>query len=186
LEERKLLHIFHSKLKVMLFEINNPKLVKKEISKLQPLNYNQFRWWRRYDSKTKPLPKGATFLQRIQNGEYEFSHYYWQALYCEMEINDKYIECKKDVRMLLEKYGVDLARRKRLWEDFNKIEVELLQNLKKGFLREFIMTPQEYEDHISNFDGTTEEFYMYCLKTFDKSGKSQERRGRPPKNPIVY
>ena len=182
MEERKLLHIFHSKLKVMLFEINNPKLVKKEISKLKPLNYNQFRWWRRYDSKTNPLPKGSTFLQRIQNKEYEFSHYYWQALYCEMEINDKYIECRGDIRKLLEKYGVDLARRKRLWEDFNKIEVELLQNLKKGFLREFVVTSQEYEDHISNFDGTTEEFYMYCLKTFDRSGKSQERRGRPKKN----
>jgi hypothetical protein len=99
-----------------------------------------------------------------------------------MEINDKYIECRGDIRKLLEKYGVDLARRKRLWEDFNKIEVELLQNLKKGFLREFVVTSQEYEDHILNFDGTTEEFYMYCLKTFDRSGKSQERRGRPKKN----
>ena len=29
--------------------------------------------------------------------------------------------------------------------------------------------------------GTTEEFYMYCLKTFDRSGRSIERRGRPPK-----
>jgi hypothetical protein len=82
----------------------------------------------------------------------------------------------------LEKYGVDLARRKRLWEDFNKIENDLLSEMEKGFLREFIMTPQEYEDHTSTFDGTTEEFYMYCLKTFDKSGKSQERRGRPLKN----
>jgi hypothetical protein len=57
----------------------------------------------------------------------------------------------------------------------------LLANLKKGFLREFVMTSQEYEDHITDFDGTTEEFYMYCLKTFDRSGKPIERRGRPKK-----
>ena len=63
----------------MLFKVANPDLVRKQIKKLQPLNYNQFKWWRRFDSKMKPLPKGATFLQRIQNGEFEFSHYYWQA-----------------------------------------------------------------------------------------------------------
>jgi hypothetical protein len=169
----------------MLFKVNNPELVIKEIKKLQPLNYNQFRWWRRFDSKAKPLPKGATFLQRIQNGEFEFSHYYWQAQLCELEINEKHKEYNGDVQKLIEKHSVDLARRKRLWEDFNKTEVELLAELKKGFLREFVMTSQEYEDHITNFDGTTEEFYMYCLKTFDRSGKPVERRGRPPKKKVI-
>ncbi len=37
----------------MLYKIDNPDLVLKEIKKLQPLNYNQFRWWRRFDSKVK-------------------------------------------------------------------------------------------------------------------------------------
>jgi hypothetical protein len=169
----------------MLFKVNNPELVIKEIKKLQPLNYNQFRWWRRFDSKAKPLPKGATFLQRIQNGEFEFSHYYWQAQLCELEINEKHKEYNGDVQKLIEKHSVDLARRKRLWEDFNKTEVELLAELKKGFLREFVMTSQEYEDHITNFNGTTEEFYMYCLKTFDRSGKPVERRGRPSKKKVI-
>jgi hypothetical protein len=165
----------------MLFEVSNPELVVKEIKKLQPLNYNQFMWWRRFASKNKPLPKGATFFQRIQNKEFEFSHFYWQAKFCEIEINQKHKEYRGDIQLLLEKNGVDLARRKRLWEDFNKTEAELLANLKKGFLREFVMTSQEYEDHITNFDGTTEEFYMYCLKTFNRSGKPIERRGRPKK-----
>ena len=165
----------------MLYQTNDPKVIQREIKKLQPLNYNQFMWWRRFASKNKPLSKGATFLQRIQNGEYEFSHYFWQAQLCELEINEKHKEYKGDIQLLLEKNGVDLARRKRLWEDFNKTEAELLANLKKGFLREFVMTSQEYEDHITDFDGTTEEFYMYCLKTFDRSGKPIERRGRPKK-----
>jgi hypothetical protein len=165
----------------MLFEVSNPELVVKEIKKLQPLNYNQFMWWRRFASKNKPLPKGATFFQRIQNKEFEFSHFYWQAKFCEIEINQKHQEYRGDIQMLIEKHSVDLARRKRLWEDFNKVEAELLSELKKGFLREFVMTSQEYEAHITDFDGTTEEFYMYCLKTFDRSGKPIERRGRPKK-----
>ena len=169
----------------MLYRINNPNLVLKEIKKLQPLNYNQFRWWRRFDSKHKPLPKGATLIDRIKNKEFEFSHYYWQAQFCELEINEKVKEYRGDIQMLLEKNGVDLARRKRLWEDFNKTEAELLATLKKEFLREFEMSSQQYEEHISNFDGTLEEFYMYCLKTFDRSGRKPERRGRPPKKSFV-
>jgi hypothetical protein len=147
----------------MLFKISNPELVIKHIKKLQPLNYNQFRWWRQFDSKTKPLPKGASLQNRIKNKEFEFSHYYWQAQYCEMRINEKVKSYNGDIQRLIENDGVELARRKRLWEDFEKNESENLQELQKLFLREFIITPEEYDEHIINFNGTLEEFYMYCL-----------------------
>jgi hypothetical protein len=165
----------------MLYTTSDPKLVKREIAKLQPLNYNQFMWWRRFASKVKPLPKGATFLQRIQNQEYEFSHYFWQWKLTELEINDLHVKYNGDIRKLLEKNSVDLARRKRLIEDFEKDEATRLKALRDGFLREFVMSREDYYLHIGNFDGTIEEFYMYCLKTFDKSGKPVERRGRPKK-----
>jgi hypothetical protein len=48
------------------------------------------------------------------------------------------------------------------------------------------MTPEEYDQHIENFDGTIEEFYIYCLKTFDLSGKKADRRGRPAKKALLY
>ena len=41
--------------------------------------------------------------------------------------------------------------------------IAALAELKKNFTREFIMTSQEYETHVINFNGTNEEFYMYCL-----------------------
>ena len=169
----------------MLFKVNDPELVKREISKLKSLNYNQFRWWRRFDTKIKPLPNGSSLLDRIKNGEYEFSHYYWQAQYCELEINEKLKEYRGDIQKLLENNAVDLARRKRLWEDFNKAKPDNLAALKKEFLREFVMSSQQYEEHITNFDGTLEEFYMYCLKTFDRSGRKPGKRGRPPKSSFV-
>jgi hypothetical protein len=105
----------------MLFKVSNPDLVIKHIKKLQPLNYNQFRWWRQFDSKNKPLPKGASLLDRIKNKEFEFSHYYWQALYCEIRINEKVQSYKGDIQRLIENDSIELARRKRLWEDFEKM-----------------------------------------------------------------
>ena len=35
--------------------IKNEELILKEISKLRPLNYNGFMWWRRFDQKKRPL-----------------------------------------------------------------------------------------------------------------------------------
>ena len=165
----------------MLYKTSDKKLVYKEIKKLQPLNYNQFKWWRRFSTKTKPLLKGATFLQRIQNGEYEFSHYFWQWKLTEIELNDLYEKYNGNVQEIIMSHSVDLARRKRLIEDFNKDEADRLEALKKGFLREFEMTSDDYEDSLTNFDGTTEEFYVYCLKNFERSGRPIERRGRPKK-----
>jgi len=165
----------------MLYKTSDPKTVHREIKKLKPLNYNQFKWWRRFDTKTQPLPRGFKFLDRIKNGEYEFSHYYWQWKLSELEINDLHVKYNGDIQKILEKNGVDLARRKRLIEDFEKDENARLKALQDGFLREFVMTKEEYFEHITNFDGTTEEFYLYCLKTFDRSGKQPEKRGRPKK-----
>ena len=138
-------------------------------------------WWRRFNTKTQPLPRGAKFLDRIKNGEYEFSHYYWQWKLTELEINDLCIKYKGDIQKLLENNAVDLARRKRLIDDFEKDENARLKALKDGFMREFVMTREEFEEHTIEFGGTTEEFYFYCLKTFDRSGKQMERRGRPKK-----
>ena len=165
----------------MLYKTSDPKTVHREIKKLKPLNYNQFKWWRRFDTKTKPLPRGSKFIDRIKNGEYEFSHYYWQWKLSELEINDLHVKYNGDIQKILEKNGVDLARRKRLIEDFEKDENARLKSLQDGFLREFVMTKEEYFEHISNFSGNIEKFYLYCLKTFDRSGKQPEKRGRPKK-----
>lgn len=166
----------------MLFDTSDPKLVQREIKKLQPLKYNRFRWWRRFDSKTQPLPRGAQFIDRIKNGEYEFSHYYWQLQLTELELNALHEQYKGNIQKLLENNAIDLARRKRLIEDFEKDEAERLKALRDGFLREFVMTKEEFEEHVMEFGGTTEEFYIYCVKTFYKSGKQVERRGRPKKS----
>jgi hypothetical protein len=162
----------------MLYKTSDPKTVHREIKKLKPLNYNKFMWWRRFDTKTQSLPRGSKFIDRIKNGEYEFSHYYWQWKLSELEINELHVKYNGDIQKILEKNGVDLARRKRLIEDFEKDENARLKALQDGFLREFVMTNEEYFEHISNFSGNTEEFYLYCLKTFGSFWKTT-RKTRP-------
>lgn len=170
----------------MLYEISNPKHVVKEINKLQPLNYNRFFWWRRFAQKGKKLPKNSSFLDRIKNDEFEFSHYYWQALYSEMEINEKYAKYGGDIQKLLENDSVAFQRRKKLWEDFEKSEKEMMTELRKNFMVQFVITFEEYEDVISTFDGTTEELYYHIRKNFEHTGRTHKKRGRPPKKRLEF
>ena len=108
-------------MKHKIFNVTNEDLVLQEISKLRPLNYNRFMWWRRFDQKKRPLDKKSPLLDKIKNGDLEFSHYYWQALYTEIEMNEKRNECIDDQHWI-EQTRVDKQRRRRLYDDFEKDE----------------------------------------------------------------
>ena len=168
-------------MKQKVFNVTNKELVLQEISKLQPLNYNQFRWWRRFDQPNKPLHKNASLLDKIQNGDLEFSHYWWQAKYTEIEMNEILENCI-DYQDWSEKTQVDRARRRRLWEDFEKDEAEKLSYIRKEFSKEFRMTEEDYEDEITGFDGSLEELYHHCFVKYGKKIRIKSKRGRPRKN----
>jgi hypothetical protein len=168
-------------MKQKVFNVTNKELVLQEIAKLQPLNYNQFRWWRRFDQPNKPLHKNASLLDKIQNGDLEFSHYWWQAKYTEIEMNEILENCI-DYQDWSEKTQVDRARRRRLWEDFEKDEAEKLSYIRKEFSKEFRMTEEDYEDEITKFDGSLEELYHHCFIKYGKKIRIKSKRGRPRKN----
>ena len=157
-------------MKQKIFNVTNEDLVLQEISKLRPLNYNRFMWWRRFDQKKRPLDKKAPLLDRIKNGDLEFSHYYWQALYTEIEMNEKRNECIDDQHWI-EQSRVDKQRRRHLWEDFEKDEAEKLKMIRKLFSKEFRMTLEDYDDVILEFEGTLQQFYNYCEIKFGKKIK---------------
>tara|TARA_R110001592_G_scaffold53499_6_gene164018 strand:+ start:204 stop:707 length:504 start_codon:yes stop_codon:yes gene_type:complete len=163
-----------------LYEVNE-KLVLKEIKKLQPLNYNRFMWWRRYTSKTQPLHKNSDLLSKIQNGDYEFSQYYWQAKYTELEINEIYDEYYPDFQKFNEKNAVNGARRKRLWDDFEKEENGRLNQIIKDFYINFKMEKIQVKEEMGEFGNSIEKFYIYCEKKFGKRNKPLSTRGRPKK-----
>jgi hypothetical protein len=131
----------------------------KQLRKLQPINYNRFRWWRWYQPKTNPLPNKARFIDKIKNGDFDYSCYKWQAYLCEYQLNDLLKECGIDYRKYLENGAMLRTRRKKLLEDFEKDENERLRLLYAGFKKQFKIDKDKLEEYILEHSGDIIELY---------------------------
>jgi hypothetical protein len=149
----------------MQFEINT-ELVNTELSKLKKLNYNKFRWWRRYDTKIKPSPKNTHISVLIKYKELELSHYFWMIKKVEMDINDMYEKYKNDYGKFTYESSLLRSQRRRLIEDFERDENERLKTIQKGIMDEFDISLEQYENELFKFEGTLEEFYIYLKKKY--------------------
>ena len=163
-----------------LYKVNE-ELVLEKIAELQPLNYNQFKWWRRYDSPNKQLHPYSALLTKIQNGDYEFSHFYWQAKLAELEINEIHQRTWPDAPRFNEEASLHKARRKRLLEDFEKDEEKKLLQIEKDFHLHFKMSRAQIREEMLEFRNTLENFYHYCDKQFGTRQEKLKTRGRPRK-----
>jgi hypothetical protein len=164
----------------MLFNpLNSRKQLEVKFSKLQKLNYNQFRWWRMYDNPNKPLDKYQPLRDRILNGDFEYSHFKPQAEWCEHEMNDAWKECYPDIGKYNEKTSMLRSRRKRLLEDFEKDESEKLRLLTKGFTDDFNITLEQVYVEIEGCFGDMIDLYYIIEDKYRKKIKSPTRRGRP-------
>jgi len=166
----------------------NPTLsrsrLKKEFSKLQKLNYNQFRWWRMYDVRMKPLNNRKPLRDRIFNGDFDFSHFWYQAAWVEHDLNDLEIECNGDIGLFVEKGAVLRARRKRLLEDFEKDEFDKLNSLYNEFPKYFRINKEQVKEEMANFSGSLIDFYYHIddkYKILHISYEQIKKRGRPRK-----
>ena len=52
--------------------------LEEQLSKLNKKRYNQFVWWRRYEVR-QTLSEKAPLYDKLSNGDYEHSDYYYQA-----------------------------------------------------------------------------------------------------------
>ena len=147
------------KIKVMIPTKLPRTFLEEQLSKLTPKRYNQFVWWRRYEVR-QTLQDRSPLYDKIVNGDYEHSDYFYQA---EMEnylladkIKDiKYFEDQLDHRSL---FG---ARWKRLIDDYQKDEKEILRKMKKDFKGTFGISGDELELIMEDFDGTTLDLYTH-------------------------
>jgi len=155
--------------------------VMEHISKLQPLNYNQFMWWRTHTDNVKPLGKRAPLKDRILNGDFNPSSYFWQAQLSLYTALDKIDLSKDDHQMQMEKLQVDLARHKRLMEDYEKEEPARIEALYDAFTTAYKITKDELEEKFLNFNGTILDFYEYAEEFLYKTPAENRkgRRGRP-------
>lgn len=157
--------------------------VEKYLSKLQPLNYNCFRWWRMYDSPNKPLSHRSPLRDRILNGDFDYSHYIYQSYLCEYQLNDLWEECKPDIALFNEKGAVMMARRKRLIEDFVKDENQRFEGLIKAFIENFTCNRETLLKEMENSDKDLIGFYYLIEDKYKRvfTPYPKKGRGRPRK-----
>lgn len=149
------------------YNLTSQEILDQELNKLIPLKYNKFFWWRNYTPKTKPLGKHSSLVEKIHNGDYDISPYYWMAQKAIVEAQKK-IDVEKDmISVQKEKTSIDRERYRRLMDDFEKDDRERLENMYKAFQSMFRLTKDELDKHILNFDGTLEDFY-YHMKSLAK------------------
>jgi len=154
------------------------KTISKEISKLQPLKYNQFFWWRKFKDKS-PLPNNSAIHAKIDNGDFDFSSYYWQAQYALLEMEEKTGHIQDPVRRH-EEQTLYRERYRRLMNDFEKDEPQRLENYKKSITGLFEIELDDLEIKMESFDGTLIELYNLIKLNYPFRTK-QKRRGRPKK-----
>jgi hypothetical protein len=157
------------------------EVVDKELSKLKPLNYNKFMWWRTHVQPGAPLGKRAPLKERIINGDFDFSCYYWQAQSAAINARKKLNLATDDYQMQYEKTMVDVARYRRLLVDHEKEETNRLEAIYDAFTTAFKMTRDELIDELCNWTGNLLDYYEYCNEFKFTTPTENRKRGRPRK-----
>ena len=158
--------------------IHSKETINKEINKLQPLKYNQFYWWRKFKEKS-PLSTKDAVHARIDNGDFDFSSYYWQAQYALLEMEEKTGHIK-DPSIRHESQTLFRERYRSLMNDFEKDEPQRLETYIKVMTGLFEIEKDELENKMETFDGTLKELYI-LIKTNYNFRTIQKRKGRPKK-----
>ena len=172
---------------LLMYSPYSPVLSRKQLenkfSKLRKLTYNAFRWWRMYDNPNKPLCNRSPFRDRILNGDFDYSHYKYQADWCEHEMNDIAEECGEDIGKYVEKTSLLRSRRKRLLEDFEKDENGKLELLIKAFTINFRCKEDQVYEEIFKCSGELIDLYYIIEDKYRivHMPYPLKRRGRPKK-----
>jgi hypothetical protein len=141
--------------------------LEKKFKKLRKLNYNAFRWWRMYDDPKPLLSKQSPLLDRIKNGDFNYSHYNYQAMWCEHEMNKVYNKFGfDDMGRYVEETSLLRSRRKRLLEDHYKEEDTRLESITIELAKNFKITKDEVKTLMGEFDGTLEELYIHLQQKY--------------------
>jgi hypothetical protein len=155
----------------MLFPVlQSREFIEEKLSKLQKKNYNQFQWWRRYQTRNT-LHDKVPLEQKILNGDFEHSDYYYQALHENYLLEDK-IQGKVYYEDMLDDISMFRTRYKRLMDDYEKDEKELIKDLRKNIRTITKITYEELDKIMETFDGTTHDLFIYVRDLMKKRRES--------------
>ena len=133
--------------------------LKDRIATFKKNTYNKFYWWRRFQPR-QTLHHYRRLDERVPNGDFEVSDYYWQLKYEDVLeqadlANETNPDKQHEIRSL---YG---ERKRRLTKDYEADETKILNEMYKAFWNEFRMKREQVEEEMLNFDGTLAEFISY-------------------------
>jgi len=158
------------------------EVIEQEIAKLQPINYNRFMWWRTHAQKGHTLGKRVPLKDRIINGDFDFSCYYWQAQYAALQARKKLNLITDDYQAQYEKTTIDVSRYRRLLIDFEKEENERLEAIYEAFTTSFRITKDELIDELCGWTGDLLSYYEFCNEFKYATPTEIRKRGRPRKS----
>jgi hypothetical protein len=148
------------------------------------MGYNPFKWWSKGVGRRKKLPKSAPLLARIQNGDFEYSPYFYEAQMAQEDADRIYNEVYERMsKFSNDKNGIDadardaskmrrIARNKLLESGVDE-EQKILHELKLALQDEFGVDLWDKAMEKQRGKGTTEDIYWWYKKqvgqTYTKS-----------------
>ncbi len=126
-----------------------------------------FYWWRRFRTH-RNLPYKAPLIDKIRNGDFEYSPFFEQAkweLHWMKEEQEEFIKNYQGKNYEHDNLYEDIERRARkrynkLYEDAIKDETDRMERLINGLSKYFKIKKDNIRNIIEEFDGTTEELYF--------------------------
>lgn len=140
--------------------------VKEKISTFTPNKYNKFYWWRRFKPR-ETLHNLMPLYNKIKNGDYEMSDYFYQAKW-ELELMEEKLATITDPNDRHEAMGLCMERHRRLMNDYERDEKQIMVALKKDFRATFGVSEEELERHIENCDGDLMDLYDIVKQDYIK------------------
>jgi hypothetical protein len=126
--------------------------------------YDRFMWWRSYTPKRRPLHARQPLIDRLINGDFDVAPYRFEAEIVEHRLNKKWAEVRDDTGRYLQEESVNIERRKRLMQDFEKEETRRLDELRSCFIREFKMTKEDYDVEVEMSQSESLVDFYYEMK----------------------
>jgi len=125
--------------------------VREKISTFTTTRYNQFYWWRRFKMRETLHPYKPLY-DKIKNGDYDVSDYFYQAKY-ELELMEEELAKIKNPEDQHEKRGLWMERYRRLNEDYAKDEANIMKALIKDFRATFGVTEDKLYSYMDECEG---------------------------------
>ena len=142
--------------------------------------YNKFRWFTK--QRKRKLPKSAPLLQRIQNGDFEYSIYFdevkqvrkdAQKVYDSVMENALIDDMNQRAHEALDSSRMKRVRALKLMEEADKDENRILRDLREELTKEFGVDLWDIAHEKQRGKGTTEDLYLWYKKqvgqTYTKS-----------------